>query len=411
VDRIRPAPDRGAAIADGLAWTSRWALRMLLVAFGLYLIWYIIGLLWVVVFPVIIAVLIATVAWPPVAWLRRHRWPPAVAAAAVVLAGLAALGLVVVLLARSISGGAAEIAAGAVSGIGRIRLWLAGPPLNLAQSRLEAFLDQVTLRAQASISTIASGVATGVGAVASGVVTGLLAVVLAFLFVKDGPRFLPWLRGVVGQQTGAHLSEVLCRIWGTLAGFVRTQAAVAFIDGVFIGVGLWLLGVPLALPLAVLTFLGGFVPIVGALVAGALAVLVALVTNGFTTALLVVGLIIVVQQVEGNVLQPILQARSLRLHAAVVLLAVTAGGSLFGIGGAFLSVPLAAAAAVVLRYLGEQIDVRTGDGPVVNGRVDPVSGATSRPEHSPAGDPLGATGAAADQEGAAEANVPPSRTP
>ena len=134
-------------------------------------------------------------------------------------------------------------------------------------------------------------------------------------------------------------------------------------DGVLIGAGLLIVGVPLALPLAVLTFLGGFVPIVGAVVAGAVAVLVALVNNGFTTALIVLVIVLVVQQVEGNVLQPVLQSGSLGLHAAVVVLAVTAGSTLFGIAGAFLAVPVTAAAAVVLRYLGERIDARTAPEP------------------------------------------------
>jgi predicted PurR-regulated permease PerM len=147
------------------------------------------------------------------------------------------------------------------------------------------------------------------------------------------------------------------------------QALVALVDGLLIGLGLVVLGVPLAIPLAVLTFLGGFVPIVGALVAGALSVLVALVSNGFTTALVVLVIIILVQQLEGNVLQPYLQGRSLRLHAAVVLLAVAAGSTLYGIAGAFLSVPVVAAGAVVVRYLGERVDARVAGGPPP--RVDP----------------------------------------
>jgi len=144
----------------------------------------------------------------------------------------------------------------------------------------------------------------------------------------------------------------------TLGAFVRVQAVVSLVDAVFIGLGLLVVGVPLALPLAVLTFLGGFVPIVGALVAGGLAVLVALVSNGLTAGLVVLAIIVVVQQVESNVLQPVLQGRSLRLHPAVVLLAVTAGGTLFGITGAFLAVPVAAAGATTLRYLGELADER-----------------------------------------------------
>ena len=158
------------------------------------------------------------------------------------------------------------------------------------------------------------------------------------------------------------MGEVLARCWRTLGAFIRTQVIVSAIDAIFIGIGLVLLGVPLALTLATLTFFGGFIPIVGALIAGALAVLVALVTVGWGTALTVLALILVVQQVEGNVLSPILQGKSLRLHAAVVLLAVTAGGTLFGITGAFLAVPVVATAAEILRYLGERIDDPVGRG-------------------------------------------------
>jgi predicted PurR-regulated permease PerM len=189
----------------------------------------------------------------------------------------------------------------------------------------------------------------------------VLVLVLAFIFVKDGPAFLPWLRREAGTEIGGHLTEVFSRSWKTLGDFIRVQAMVSFVDAFFIGLGLVLLGVPLAPALAVLTFFAGFVPIVGALAAGTLAVLVALVSNGLTTALIVLGIIIAVQQLESNVLQPVLQGRSLNLHAAVVLLAVTAGGTLFGIIGAFLAVPVAAVTAAVLRYISEQVSLRAGE--------------------------------------------------
>ncbi|MGD9530413.1 AI-2E family transporter [Pseudonocardia sp.] len=399
-------PSRGDVIAHGLMWASRWSLRFTIVVIGLYLLWYVMGLLWVIVLPVLLAIIIATVAWPPVAWMRRHGAPPAVAAGLVMLLGLALLGLLSLLLARSISGGIPEIASRAGSGIASIQRWVAGPPLNLgAGGQFDAVLAEITTKLQQSITVIVTSVASGVGVVASSVVTALLAIVLAFLFVKDGPRFLPWLRGVVGHGPGAHLAELLGRIWATVSGFVYTQAVVALIDSVLIGLGLVILDVPLALPLAVLTFLGGFIPIVGALVAGALAVLVALVSNGFTTALIVLAIILVVQQLEGNVLQPILQSRSLSLHAAIVLLAVTAGGSLYGIGGAFLAVPAVAAAAVVLRYFGELIDERTGEGPPPDSTDGPELGAPG--EVTPVGRPVGTAGEEAEREGSADAGVPP----
>lgn len=355
-----PRRGRGSAIGDGVSWTARWSLRLLLVAGGAVLVWLLIGALWSVVLPTLLAVILATVLWPPTAWLRRHRFPPALAAGTVLLAGVAVLGLLVTLIGTSVSGSISQIAASATTGIQAIRDWLAGPPLNLGQSQLDEYIQQATAQLQQSVSTIATSVVTGVGGVASGVVTALLTLVLAFLFVKDGPRFLPWVRTVAGPGAGGHLAEVLRRIWKTLGDFIRTQAIVSLVDSVLIGAGLLILGVPLALPLAVLTFLAGFVPIVGAIVAGALGVLVALVSNGFTTALIVLVIIVAVQQIEGNVLQPILQSRSLGLHSAVVLLAVTGGSTLYGIAGAFLAVPAVAAAAVVVRYLGERVDERTG---------------------------------------------------
>jgi predicted PurR-regulated permease PerM len=353
---------RGTAIGEGITWAARWSLRLVLVAAGAVLIWLLIGALWSIVMPVLLAVILATVLWPPTGWLRRHRFPPALAAATVLLAGMVVLAGLITLITTSVVGSIPEITESATTGIQAIQQWLSGPPLNLAQSQLDAALQTATTQLQQSVSAITASVLTGVGSVASGVVTALLTLVLAFLFVKDGPRFLPWLRAVAGEGAGGHIVEVLRRIWTTLGDFIRVQALVALVDAVLIGVGLVVLGIPLAIPLAVLTFLGGFVPIVGALVAGALSVLVALVSNGFTTALIVLALIVLVQQLEGNVLQPYLQGRSLRLHAAVVLLAVTAGSTLYGIAGAFLSVPVVAAAAVVVRYLGERIDARAAGG-------------------------------------------------
>lgn len=354
---------RGAAIGEGVTWTARWSLRLVLATAGAALLWYLIGALWSIVFPIFLAVILATVLWPPTAWLRARKVPPALAASLVLLAGIVVIAGMIALIVTSVAGSIGQIATSATNGIQAIRDWLAGPPLNLAESQLDGYIQQATVTLQNSISVIASSLLTGAGSVANGVVNALLTLVLAFLFVKDGPRFLPWVRGVAGDGAGGHVAEVLRRVWKTVSDFIRTQAAVALVDAVLIGVGLAFLGVPLALPLAVLTFLAGFVPIVGAIVAGALGVLVALVSNGPGTAIAVLVLIVAVQQIEGNVLQPILQSRSLGLHAAVVLLAVTAGSTLYGIAGAFLSVPVVAAAAVVLRYLGERIDDRVAGGP------------------------------------------------
>ncbi|GAA1836813.1 hypothetical protein GCM10009836_14200 [Pseudonocardia ailaonensis] len=352
--------DRGAVIGAGLTWLSTWSLRILLIALGLVLVGLLVGALWTIVLPILLGIIIATVLRPPVRWLVRHKVPPALATLLVVLAALVVLGGLVALIAPQVANQSDEIVAGVTGGIGQVQQWLTSGPFGLGQGEIGAVLDSITKQLQASATTIAGTVLTGLSSVASGLLNVVLAVVLAFFFVKDGPRFLPWLTAVSGQRAGAHLVAVLERAWRTLGGFIRTQALVSLVDAVFIGVGLIATGVPLALPLIVLTFFGGFIPIVGALVAGALAVLVALVTKGFTTALIVLAVIVAVQQIEGNVLQPILQSRSLGLHGAVVLLAVTAGGGLYGIAGAFLAVPVAAVFAEILRYLGEEIDKRAG---------------------------------------------------
>ena len=392
---------RSAAIADGLAFMARWSLRLALIALGIAGLWWLIGKLWVIVMPTLLALLIATVLAPPANWLRRRGWPPALAAGVVLFTGLVVLGGVLFFVTRSVAGGFGQIATSAVQGLQAIQNWIAGPPLNIGETQLNSLLQQANTKLQQSVSSIASGVLSGLGTVASLVTTGLLAVVLAFLFVKDGDKFLPFVRRVVGPRAGGHLSVILGQVWGTLGSFIRGQAQVGAVDGIFIGIGLLIVGVPLAIPLAILTFIGGFIPIVGALVAGALSVLVALVSNGFTAALIVLGIVLLVQQLEGNVLQPILQGKSLNLHAAVVLLAVTAGGSLYGIGGAFLAVPVAATFAVVLRYLLGQVD-RTSSDDATDAPADPGAAAAAGVE--PAPDPVRARAAAdrADGDGGPE---------
>jgi putative heme transporter len=358
---VRMSVDRSAVIGEGLKATAAWSLRLIVIGVALWLVFWLLGKVWVGVRPILLALIVSTVLWPLVAWLTRHRWPPALAAATVVLGALLVLMGLFAAVAQPMVTQSVELANSAVTGIEQVQDWLTGPPVNLASERIDTITAAVIDRLQGSASQIAAGVFTGVSAVTSTVVTAVLVLVLTFFFVKDGPAFLPWLRRETGTDIGGHLTEVFSRSWKTLGDFIRVQAIVSFVDAFFIGLGLVVLGVPLAAALAVLTFFAGFIPIVGALAAGTLAVLVALVSNGLTTALIVLGIIIVVQQLESNVLQPVLQGRSLNLHAALVLLAVTAGGTLFGIIGAFLAVPVAAVTAAVLRYMSEQISLRTGE--------------------------------------------------
>lgn len=370
-DRKDTAPDRGDVIGIGLFWLAKWSLCVVAIAAGAWVLGWVVAKLWVVVLPVALAIVVATVLWPPTRWLTKQGLKPALAATLTLLGFFAIVSGVIALIVPSVVDQAPQLAEKGTEGVNRIRDWLQGPPLNIRDEQLDSAVEAIVSRLQSSAESIATGVFTGVTTATSALVTLFLVLVLSFFFIKDGPRFLPWLHNVTGSKGGRHFEAVLGRIWDTLGGFIRTQALVSLIDAVLIGAGLVILGVPLAMVLAVLTFIGGFIPIVGAFVAGALAVLVALVGNGLTTALIVLGIILAVQQLEGNVLQPILQSRSMQLHAVVVLLAVTAGGSLFGIVGAFLAVPVAAIVAVVLRYVSEQIDTATAPPPEVTDEPEP----------------------------------------
>lgn len=373
-------PDRGRVIGAGLTWLSTWGLRTVLAALGIAVVVWLIGQLWVIFLPIFLGLIVATLLRPPTAWLIRHHFPPALAALTVVVAAFAALGGIVFGLAPIVAAQSGQLAAQVTAGVTQVERWLAGSPLHL---NLAGGFGSIASRLQQAAPTIASGALTGLTTAASVLLTAVLTIVLAFLFVKDADRFLPWMCRLVGEPAAPHLEAVLRRSWRALSNFIRIQALVGLLDALLIGLGLFLLGVPLALPLAVLIFFGAFVPIAGAFITGALAVLIALVAKGLTVALIALGVVLLVQQLEGNVFQPILQGHSLRLHPATVLLAVTAGGTLFGIAGALLAVPVAAVAGEVLRYLSEQVDRRTRAV-----RADPAPEARAAAEPNPPPDGL-----------------------
>jgi predicted PurR-regulated permease PerM len=335
--------------------TARLSAETLLILLMTGVALWILGKMWSVVWPLTVALLITTLTWPPVRWLRSHGWRPALAASAVTVAFLLLAGGILVGIAVPVAAQSDELADGVVDGIQKLRDWAAGPPLNIGDDQITSAIDTAVAKLQSSIGDIVNATVTGVGTVVNVVVTVVLALFLMFFFLKDGPRFLPWLSGQLPGRLATDVPEVAARSWATLGAFVRSQAFVGMLDAVFIGLGLWIVGVPLVLPLSVLTFVTAFVPIVGALFAGLVAVLIALVFKGLTAALIVLGIIVLVQQLEGNVFQPMVQSRGLGLHAAVVLLAVTLGGSLAGIVGSLLAVPVAAVLAVAWSYLREQL--------------------------------------------------------
>ena len=348
--------DRAAVIDDAFAGMQRWGLRLIVIAASVYVLGWVVGVLWVIIFPIMMALIVSTILVPAVSWLRDRKVPSGLASAAVVFGFLAVVVGIIAALTPQVAGQAPELADSAASGLQQVRDWLTGGPLGLSEGQITRAIEAVQEKLRNSATAISSGLFSTIGAATSAVVNLVLVLMLTFFFVKDGHKFLPWMKTLGGRRAGEHSAEVMVRAWDTLGGFIRTQSLVAFIDAVIIGTGLAILGVPLAIPLAVVTFFGGYIPIIGAFISGALAVLVTLVTNSPRDALIALAIVIFVQQLEGNVLSPYLQGKNLNLHAAVVLLAVTAGGTLFGITGAFLAVPVAATTAEILRYVNERID-------------------------------------------------------
>ncbi|MHA2788568.1 AI-2E family transporter [Corynebacterium sp. S7] len=353
--------DRTIVVDSWLKGAATLSLRLLVIGIALFALWYVVRTFWGGVLPVILAIIVCTVLAPATTWMRKHGVPSAIAALISILIFFVGLGFLISLIAPDIASHSQVLYLQAVEGIQRLQLWAQGEPLNIDAADMESVVNDIASWLQAQAGTIAGGVFAGISTASSVIVTLGVVLVLTFFFLKDGHKFLPWLRNATGRRVGMHATELLTRAWSTLGGYVQTQAIVSFVDALFIGIGIAIVGVPMAFTLAVITFIAGFIPIVGAFTAGALAVIVALVSLGFTEAVIVLIIVIAVQQIEGNILQPILQSRAMNLHAVVILVSVSVGGGLFGLVGAFLAVPFAAMVAVVYRYLQDMTALQAGE--------------------------------------------------
>lgn len=362
--RWRPTPDlrtephgssvarrfRPHAFANGLRASAAWTARGIVVLAGLVVLWFVTRALWSIVLPTLFALLLASVLWPVNRFLRKGL--PKVLAALVTLVGF--IGVVVgigALTVPAIASGIADLTPLARDNVAGVAEFAAGPPLNLDAANLDDLVDTALAQVQSNVGNIVSGITTGLSELTSGTIVVLLALVFTFFCLKDGDRFMPWASRWTNSAAYGHASMIAGGTWKTLSSYIFAQATVALVDAVFIGLGLLLLDIPLAIPLTVLVFFSAFIPVVGAIVSGLVATLVAFLAYGWVSALVVLGLVVLVQQLESNFIQPLLVGRTLEIHPAVVLASVTAGGTLFGIVGAFLAVPTTAVAIVVLRYL------------------------------------------------------------
>jgi predicted PurR-regulated permease PerM len=293
-----------------------------------------------VVIPVLLALIVAAAAAPVLRFLRKRGFSAMMAAWTALLGGLIVFGGIVTMIVFAVQNQFGELASSATDGLDQLQDFLLQGPLPIDQGMIDDARQAVV--DFATSSQFGSGAIAGVS-VAGELITGAaLGVVILFFFLKDGDQiwnfFLSPLHGerlARGQRIGTTSVRVL-------GGYVRGTATIAAVDATAIGVGLLILQVPLALPLAVLVFIGSFIPLVGATATGILAALVALVANGWVVALIVLAIVIAVNQLEGNFLQPVVMAQSLKLHPLVILVALTAGTILGGIVGAILSVPIAA---------------------------------------------------------------------
>ena len=350
--------------------------RWLVVLTGLAVLVVLVTRLALVSLPVFIALILATIAVPPARRLERRGLPRLAAATVVVAGGGGALVGGVALLVPAFSRQVGELGPTVVDAFERLLEWLEGSPLALDRSDVDGLLADVVGDFGAlsgELAARAGSIAVAVGEVVTALV---LAVVLLFFFVKDGDQLVGWFIARTPARIRDDVRAAGARGWGALAGYVRGTAAIALIDAVGVGIGLVVVGVPLVLPLTVLVFVGGFVPVIGAFASGLLATLVALAAGGPSAALAVLAVVIVVQQLEGNVLQPVIMRRAVALHPVVILGVLTAGTVVVGLAGAFLAVPLAAVAAAVgneLRLRGELRGAGTEPGPrpVGGRRLDP----------------------------------------
>ena len=285
--------DRSVIVNSWMKSTAQFSLRMLIIVILLGATFFLVGKFWAGILPVILALIVCTVLSPITNFLRRHKVPGGLAALFSLLIFFAVLVFFVAIILPDILRNSRVLVIQAGQGIQGLQLWLQNQdslPFNIDAGQVDSIVQDVATWMQDRAGAIAGGIFSGISTATSMSITLVVVVVLTFFFLKDGPKFLPWVRSATGGRAGLHATELLTRAWETLGGYIRAQAVVSLIDALFIGIGIWILGVPMAFTLGVITFIAGFIPLVGAIVAGALAVLIALVSLGFTKALIVLAL-------------------------------------------------------------------------------------------------------------------------
>lgn len=347
-----PWPRRDSdLVTPGLGAMASWSWRFLLVVAALWVLATVLGTLSTVTIPIAIAILLAALLMPSRNWLVRHKMQPVLATITVFIGGLAVVIGLITLVVQQFVRGAPMLAEQATGGLEEVRKWLSSLGWNISDAQVDGWFDTATDWISDNSDLITSGALSTAVSAGHFFAGFLLALFTLFFFLKDGPLIWRWLLQFVPAQSRGAVDGAAERSWHTLGGYVKATALVALVDAVGIGIGLLILQVPLALPLAALVFLSSFIPMIGATLSGAVAVLIALVTVSPLTALLTLGVVLLVQQLESNLLQPLLLGKAVKVHPLAVILSIAAGALIAGIIGALLAVPIAAAANAALSYL------------------------------------------------------------
>lgn len=345
---FKSAEDMPYAVRMAAAWA--WRFLIIVAAVGV-LVWAL-SKVSLLVIPVLVAALLAGLLSPVVNTMNRKLAVPRGLAVGITLIGFLALvtaGLSVA--GQKLSAGFTALWTQALSGIEQVQDWLFNGPLKLTNDDLQNVLDDALVQLRGNATNILSEAISWTSAIGQ-ILTGTLLAVFALIFLLlDGRKIGLFLVNLLPRRARPAMDGALTRGWGSLVRYVRVQMVVALIDAIGIGFGAFFLGVPLAMPLGVLVFVGSFIPIVGALFTGALAVLLALVANGWINALIMLAVVLLVQQAESNILQPLIMGKAVSLHPLAVVLAVAGGTMLAGIPGALFAVPLLAVINAVAKYL------------------------------------------------------------
>ncbi|MFB9392622.1 AI-2E family transporter [Streptomyces coeruleoprunus] len=348
---VAARPDPANAIPWGIRVAAEAGWRLLVLAGTLWVLMKVISTVQLVVLAFVAALLITALLQPTVSRLRRLGLPRGLATAVTAVTGFVIMGLVGWFVVWQVMDNLGDVSARVRDGIEELKQWALDSPFHVTESQINDIAKNLSDTIGTNTEEITSAGLTGVTVVAE-VLTGMLLTMFSTLFLLyDGKKVWEWWLKLVPAQARPGVAGAGPRAWRTLTAYVRGTVIVALIDAIFIGLGIYFLDVPLAVPLGVFIFLFAFIPLVGAVISGALAVVVALVTNGVFTALMVLVVVLAVQQIEGHVLQPFILGRAVRVHPLAVVLTVAAGGLVAGIGGAVVAVPLVAVTNTVVGYL------------------------------------------------------------